>query len=163
MKDKWALNLTNFAYNGENLLEDSDLQMNGIIDTRNGDIQVPTNIYDNLLIEMRSHDRSIYSRNIQGRDILLSRKACKNLFDEFKDLVFQFDDIVISIPAQGYLYEIPGQEHGCFIGISKLEFEDNEIRLGTLFLKHFNFHLKLLTKQIMLTPKENTLAKITGS
>lgn len=74
-----------------------------------------------------------------------------------------FQDTKISIPPEGYLYEIPGQEHGCFIGISKLEYEEDEVRLGTLFLKHFYLNLKFYqsTQEIMIAPKQGSLAKIT--
>ena len=84
----------------------------------------------------------MYSRKIKGRDIVLSLKSCQKLKGQLQDIVLQFDDTKISIAPESYLYEVAGEEHGCFIGISKLEDQVNdEIRLGSLFLK--NFHLNL--------------------
>ena len=80
MDNKWAFDLNNFSYNQEKFLRESELKMKAVLDLRNGNIQVPTKIYDDLIIEMRSHDKSIYSRNVKGQDILLSRKSCEKLY-----------------------------------------------------------------------------------
>jgi hypothetical protein len=57
---------------------------------------------------MKSNDKSVYSRKIKGRDILLSLKSCQKLKGQLQDIVLQFDDTKISIAPEGYLYEIPG-------------------------------------------------------
>lgn len=38
MKDRWAFNLSDLSYNNEKFLEESELDMKAVIDTKNGDI-----------------------------------------------------------------------------------------------------------------------------
>lgn len=54
----------------------------------------------------------------------------------------------------GYIYQLPGQED-CFIGIKPTPDEQNQVRLGTIFLRNFYAGLDFDNNKFMLGLKVN--------
>ena len=56
---------------------------------------------------MRSQDSTIEKQTVNGRDILVSKQACEDLYDVYGDLQFLLTKTQITIKPKGYLYKLP--------------------------------------------------------
>lgn len=106
-----------------------------LIDSGNTSIQLPSDMFDQLLREMQRHERTIYKGSVEGKKIMIARKKCSTLYDKLQDIEFKLHHTTIVIKPQGYLYSMGGQNADCFIGIESIP--DNNFRLGTIFLRNF--------------------------
>lgn len=86
---------------------------------------------------MRKNERTIYAHEIDGRKILIARKACDDLYDKMHSIQFMLQNTKIVIKPRGYMYHLGGQSDDCFIGIESIPDSANQYRLGTIFLRNF--------------------------
>jgi len=66
---------------------------------------------------MIRQDTSVYIRNVNGKETLMSRKKCEDLYTIFDDLTFMIADTLIKITPKGYLYKMDKVKEECFIGV----------------------------------------------
>ena len=85
---------------------------------------------------MKKDDRSIYSHEKNGREMLVARKSCDELYGCLKTIHFSLQDTRIEIKPRGYLYSLGSEKSDCFIGIESIPDRDNHYRLGTVFLRN---------------------------
>lgn len=72
------------------------------------------------------------------------------------------DGTKVGIAPAGYLYNMPNQDD-CFIDIQSIPDSQNQVRLGTNFLKNFYVGLDFESNKIMLgLNKESTNGKLNG-
>ena len=74
-------------------------------------------MYLTLMETMRTQERSVYSDEVDGNQMLVARKRCADLYDTFGDIEFDLQGTKIVIKPRGYLYSLPNQNNDCFIGI----------------------------------------------
>lgn len=59
-----------------------------LIDSGNTSIQMPASQFSQLKTLMKRKDSSIYSKMIEEKEILISRKLCSDLYNILDDLKF---------------------------------------------------------------------------
>ena len=69
---------------------------------------------------MIRQDTSVYIRNFEGKETLMSRKKCEDLYDVFDDIKFMIGNTQIQIKPKGYLYKMDKVKKECFIGIESI-------------------------------------------
>ena len=157
----WAVLLDDMQYDRNGL----GMSMGGkmaIIDSGNSSIQIPQSQFNELEIKMRGQDSTIEKQTVNGRDILVSKQACEDLYDLYGDLQFLLTKTQITIKPKGYLYKLPRQSD-CFIGVQSIDDKYNQYRLGTIFLRNFYTGLDFDQNQIMIgLNKDITTATMSG-
>ena len=137
-----------FGKDSMKLADDTDGKM-AIIDSGNTTIQMPETQFNKLKDRMLKNDKSITVQNIEGSNIMVSTKNCRDLESILEPLTFSLDKAIITISPKGYLYSFKGQED-CFIGIESIPDRSNQYRLGTIFLRNFYTALDFDKDIIML-------------
>ena len=56
--------------------------------------------------EMKKHENSIYEREVDGNQIMVSRTPCHILETKLKNIEFMLQDTKIIIPPKGYIYHM---------------------------------------------------------
>ena len=77
-------------------------------------------MYISVMKEMRKKERSIFTQEVDGNQILVARENCDNLYDTLGDIEFTLQGTKIVITPRGYLYRLPDQNSDCFIGIQSI-------------------------------------------
>lgn len=112
---------------------------------------------------MIRQDTSVYIRNVNGKETLMSKKKCEKLYTIFDDLKFMIGDTLITIKPKGYLYKMDLVKEECFIGVQSIPDNFNQYRLGTIFLRNFYTGLDYENNLIILgVNKGTTSAYLTG-
>ena len=107
------------------------------IDSGNTSIQVPESVFENLLNEMRTKEKTIGSYPVDDKTILVAHQPCDKLYDTLGDISFNLQGTKVEIKPRGYLYPMSFDMTRCFIGIEKIPDSSNQYRLGTIFLRNF--------------------------
>ena len=76
-------------------------------------------------------------RIVGQKEFLVSKKRCIDLHLLLGDLKFTIQNTQVTIKPEGYLYSFESQDNECLVGIQSIPDEQNEIRLGQVFLQHF--------------------------
>ena len=59
-----------------------------LVDSGNTSIQIPSTIFQNTMKEMQKHEPSIYQREVDGNEIMVSRSPCHELEKKLKNIEF---------------------------------------------------------------------------
>ena len=145
---KWGLLMDDIYYN-DHELSGNHHAMIALIDSGNTSIQMPKSMYLKVFKEMRSHEISVISQAVDGKQVLVARKPCEQLYDVLGNLQFTLQGTVITLKPRGYLYSLP-MNSDCFIGIESIPDDSNQFRLGTIFLRNFYTGLDYDKNLIML-------------
>lgn len=128
--------MDDFLYNNLDMTGDQQAKI-ALIDSGNTSIQLPQTMFDNVMREISKVDRTVFTQQVDGNTIMVSRKQCKDLWNSYSDISFMLSGTEISIKPRGYLYSLPNQNDDCFIGLQAIPDSANQYRLGTIFLRNF--------------------------
>lgn len=75
------------TYNGIDVSQDHHAML-ALLDSGNSTIQIPVSMFSKIIQEMRKSERSIFSDHINGNQILMARRNCKELYDVLGPIEF---------------------------------------------------------------------------
>lgn len=82
-------------------------------------------MYVNVMKEMRTAVKSIYSQELDGNQFLVAREPCEDIYDVLGDIEFTLQNTKIVIKPKGYLYRKPKDSDDCYIGIQSIPDDAN--------------------------------------
>lgn len=105
---------------------------------------LPEGIYDNFVTEIKKAETNrmkFKTKKVNIHDtIVVERTRCSEVAPKLEPLAFLLGRGEFKIEPQGYLIDLPGGD--CQVAIEKVDanqhwWNDDDIRLGTVFLQNF--------------------------
>lgn len=102
---KWGLMMDDFLYNGVDMSSDHVGKI-ALIDSGNTSIQMPASIFNKTFAEIKKQDPSIYTHEVDGNEIIVSRTPCHKLESKLHNIEFMLQKTKIVIKPHGYIYHM---------------------------------------------------------
>lgn len=137
-RTKWAMKVYNVQFGSKNIDTNGKL---GFIDSGNATIQLPKNVYDQVVDEIRSLHRGRIRLTQQyefGQKVQILKiwRECEDIIDDLPDLIFEIaPGVTIKMDPKSYVFRPQDDEIDCRVSLAASN--ENVFRFGTQFLKNF--------------------------
>ena len=71
------------------------------------------------------------------KEIRIRHHKCRDLWEKLEPIQFKLEETEIMINPRGYTYQMDPDQNFCQIGLQGIPGDNNEYRLGTIFLRNF--------------------------